>query len=307
MRRDRRPRIMRPNLVIARTGRSSLHPRWLEHGAARNWDLLLCPYQDGPTESDFPVPPATPGQKWLGLDQLLNANDIWRRYDYVWMPDDDLMATAEEISRLFDLCHSFNAALAQPALTEESDFSFAMTMRNRAFFARATTFVEIMAPCFRSDVLARLLPTLAEVPTGWGWGLSYVWAAMLECGGIYIFDAAPVWHTRLVGGLRSPEDRKAAEAESARMLSKRGLSPLRRSLHACDEQGARIEESETRFLLRYLEGYEYLFEQHPSLIRRVVADQIPPPPRSPQPQSKRDRRKSFGPWWRRLRSRFVGG
>ena len=85
---------MRQNLVIARCGRNSLHPRWLENGAGRNWDLLLCPYEETPTESDFPVPAATPGQKWRGLDRMLNADDRWRRYDYVWLPDDDLLASA---------------------------------------------------------------------------------------------------------------------------------------------------------------------------------------------------------------------
>jgi hypothetical protein len=184
----------------------------------------------------------------------------------------------------------------RPALIEESDFSF--DDHATAFFARANTFVEIMAPC---SAATRLLPTLRRCRPG----PAQLRPPNAGIPRIYIFDAAPAWHTRPVGGLLRGQ--KAAEAESARMLSRRGLSPLRRSLHACDERGARIEESETRFLLRYLEGYEYLFEQHPSLIRRVVADQVPPPPGPAQRQSKPDRRKSFGPWWRRLTSRFVGG
>lgn len=288
---------MRANLVIARSGRNSLHPRWLEGGGERNWDLLLCPYQDGPAQSDYPVPPSSAGQKWLGLDRMLRSDDIWRRYEYIWLPDDDLLADAGEISRFFDLCRRFNSAMAQPALTEESPFSLVLTMRNRSFFARATTFVEIMAPCFRRDVLERVLPSLGEDATGWGWGLSYVWAKAVDYRGIHIFDAAPVHHTRPVGTARSGHENEVAKAESARMLAAHGLPKTRRSLFACDEAGNRIVMSDGRFLSAYVAGYDYLLERNPRLLLRIAREQLV----KQKPGSPRRRRGMLHRLWRRVR------
>lgn len=300
---------MRTNLVIARSGRGSLHPRWLENGADRNWDLLLCPYQETPPDSDFPVPPATPGQKWVGLNRLLNSDARWRRYEYIWLPDDDVLADAAEISRFFDLCRRFDATVAQPALTEDSYFGFAMTMRNRAFFARATTFVEIMAPCFRRDVLERVLPSLAETPTGWGWALGYIWAKMVDYRGMYIFDAAPVRHTRPMGQARSEQDYAEARREWVRSLRQHGTLPVKRTLFGCDESGRRIEMSEGAFLLAYLGGYAYLIERDPRQLFLVSRDQLETPAMPSQrkrqapggPQAKRKRTAGPRGWWRRLR------
>jgi len=289
---------MRSNLVIVRCGRNSLHPRWLENGAARNWDLMLCPYQDGPTDSDFPVPAPVPGQKWSGLERLLKADDLWRRYEYIWLPDDDLLADAAQISRFFDLCRRFGATLAQPALTEDSYFSLPITMRNRAFFARATTYVEIMAPCFRRDVLERVLPTLADTDAGWGWGLAYVWAKAVDYRGIYIFDAAPVRHTRPVGQVRSAAEHDAARADWVQTLTEHNLAPIKRTLYGCDETGARIPLDQARFLLDYVGGYEYLIERDPRMLLRIAKEQLAR--RLPVELRKRRTRGVLRRWWRRL-------
>jgi len=287
---------MRQNLVIVRGGRNSLHPRWLEGDGPRNWDLLLCPYEEGPPESDFPVPAPIPGQKWLGLSRMLNASDVWRRYEYIWLPDDDLLADAAEISRFFDLCRRFNSTMAQPALTEDSPFSIILTMRNHAFFARTTTYVEIMAPCFRRDVLERVLPSFAEDATGWGWGLSYVWAKAVDYQGIHVFDAAPVRHTRPVGSARSSRDHRIARVRGARMLAAHKLASIKRTLFACDEAGNRLAMSDGQFLTAYIAGYGYLLDRNPRLLLRIARDQLSTrEPGSPSPRSGRLRR-----WWRRL-------
>jgi hypothetical protein len=158
---DRRPRIMRPNLVVTRTGGGSLHPGSIRRGAQQD---LLCPTG----QADRVRFPGAVFAASGSLDQLLRerhlaalrlCQDAGRRSH----------GHGGEISRLFDMCHGFNAALAQPALTG-IDFSFAMTMRNRAFFARATNRRDRRPLPQRRG---RLLPH-AEVPTGWGWGLSYV-------------------------------------------------------------------------------------------------------------------------------------
>src|SRR5215217_2124390 len=97
--------MRRPNLIIARVGRQSLHSTWLSAAADRNWDLYLCPYQPLPGEPDERLTQGEvlPGPKWTGLRQLLESWDGWRAYERVWLPDDDLLASQDTINRFFDI------------------------------------------------------------------------------------------------------------------------------------------------------------------------------------------------------------
>ena len=86
------------------------------------------------------------GQKWLGLQALLNRDDFWRRYDYIWFPDDDLATDQGAINDLFRKAAELDLALAQPALSWTSFYSHPVTIRHQSFRVRMTNFVEIMAP-----------------------------------------------------------------------------------------------------------------------------------------------------------------
>lgn len=184
------------NLMIARCGSKSLHASWLT-GPDRNWDLFLCPYE--PIEFGGLEGITIPGQKWSGLFKLLATNPFWRSYDFICFPDDDLFAATEVWNGLFDWCARLNAKLAQPALTPESFYSHFITLKNYDFDARATTFVEIMAPCFSRQFLEDALPMMAWSRSGTGFGFDVLLPYLLQYKNIWIIDAAPVYHTRPVG------------------------------------------------------------------------------------------------------------
>jgi hypothetical protein len=123
------------NLVVARVGRNSLHPLWVDRGAPRDWDLVLCPYEpvDPADGVDCVVGDVIPGPKWAGLRALLNGWEGWRDYDYVWLPDDDIFADQTTISRMFAAAHGVGLDLFAPALHETSAYAHFSTMRNRSF------------------------------------------------------------------------------------------------------------------------------------------------------------------------------
>lgn len=269
----------RRGLVIVRCGRNSLHPSWREGAAAAAWDLQLSPYQAG----DADWPPVRPGHKWDGLHGHLLADPTWRAYDYIWLPDDDLEMTAERVAAFFEACRRHDAKLAQPALSEDSHWSLAITMRNRRFAARATTYVEVMAPCFRRDALEQLLPTFAESYRGAGWGLDALWSQQLRRQGLYIFDDLPMRHTRPVGQQYDPQLRANAMREMLRMLRRHQVRPVRRTLCGYDADGTVVEGDDGRFLFRYLQGYDYLIEQYPMLLMGLIRaqTQLPRTLRSP--------------------------
>lgn len=273
------PEARKRGLAIVRCGRNSLHAGWREGPAAADWDLQLSPYQAG--EAGWPA--VRPGQKWDGLHAHLSADPTWKNYDYIWLPDDDLETTAETVAAFFEGCRRHDATLAQPALSEDSHWSLTITMRNRSFAVRATTYVEVMAPCFRRDALELLLPTFTESYLGAGWGLDALWSQRLQRQGLYIFDNLAMRHTRPVGQQYDERLRANNLRELIRLLKRHEVRPVRRTLRGFDADGTVHEGDEGSFLLRYLQGYDYLIERRPTLLMSLVRAQTQLPKRLRSP------------------------
>jgi hypothetical protein len=269
--------VSRRRLVVVRCGRGSRHPAWLA-GSARTFDLCLCPYEEVPFAGDVPGPDRPiPGQKWTGLAAFLGADRRWRGYDRIWLPDDDLEATAEGLTRFFDLCDRHDAALAQPALEEGSEASHLVTLHNRAFAVRTTTFVELMAPCFRRDVLERLLPTFAGSTTGYGWGLDDAWARLLGYDGLFVTDAATVGHHRPVGTARSAADARAAKAEMKAIRRRHGATSRRKTTGGERSDGTWVREADPSFVPLLEEGWGWFLASRPEDLARLRRHQAAGP------------------------------
>jgi len=238
-------------LVVVRAGDQSLHPQWTRTLATRDWDLVVSYFGDDPhrfrdageTRID------DKGLKWQGLHALLTRDGFWRRYDYVWFPDDDLAADQATISAFFAHVVELKLSLAQPALSWTSHYSHPVTIQLPGFRARWTNFIEIMAPCFERGFLETCLPTFTENLSGWG--LDWVWPHRLgvETRRSAVIDAVAVTHTRPVGG---PSRRKLREAgvnaqnEAVELLRRHGLErrPQKKVIAAMDDRGTMFDTSD---------------------------------------------------------------
>ncbi len=194
---------MRRNLVVVRAGDASLHPTWLPLSGQRSWDLVVNYFGDDPHRHHAPDVQRIDGKgpKWQGLHRLFTAHpQLLERYDYIWLPDDDLLVNPPDIDRLFALMRRHDLLLAQPALTPQSHWSWTITLRNPATTLRHTNFVEVMLPCFRADLLRRALPGFAPYATGSGF--DWAWPAMAGCdeGRVAVLDTVTATHTRPFGG-----------------------------------------------------------------------------------------------------------
>jgi hypothetical protein len=275
--------MKRENLVIVRAGDQSLHPQWLAGHGDRNWDIVVNYYGDAlnPYEkSDLPLI-RSKGPKWPALHDLLEAHPMFLAdYDYVWLPDDDLLATKQSINLLFALCKQYRLEVAQPALTWNSFYSHITTLRNPWTLIRFTNYVEVMAPCFATGMLAKALPLFKSTLSGWG--LDFVWPKLASHPdtGIAIIDAVTVCHTRPVGG------------PNYNILKKNGISPWDELRAFCREHG--LDEKPTiathkavrrdgtliaaarqqrRFALKSASGYLSALPHTPNrrrMIRRIV-------------------------------------
>lgn len=269
--------MARPNLVIARVGRQSLHPSWLAAGQDRTFDLYLCPYQalDAPANADCSVGPMRAGPKWTGLRSLLAEWDGWREYERIWLPDDDLFVQQATLNRMFELAAALDFDLCAPALHESSHYAHFSTMRNRRCTARRTGFVEIMAPCFTVATLARLQPTLDLSPTGWGWGLDSLWPHLLGYRNVGVIDVTPVLHTRPVGTFRDAELGRQVRAESDAIMQAYGCAQVHTTFEAIGEDLQVLPQTPEALAALLVDGWSYLWSAQPCVLPWVLEAQHP--------------------------------
>ena len=217
------------NLVVARVGNTSLHPRWLDlPRQQRDFDVLLSCYSPEAFASHVPSDGVdavlVPGGKFDGLFTTLSGVDL-TRYDYVWLPDDDIDTDTATINAIFRLCREHELAVAQPSLSRESYYSHFLLNRCPGFRLRYTNYVEVMVPCLRTDLLSRILPHFEGHMSGWG--LDYLWCRLPESGAgrAAVLDCLEVHHTRPVGQVL-----KSVIAASGRLTSEEEEQRLRRKV-----------------------------------------------------------------------------
>ena len=190
-------------LVVLRAGDESLHPWWFLNGrtGSRNWDLhisyfgdLRRPFRNRSSDVTLSF---EKGTKSIGtvacLEKLGQRIDD---YDWVWLPDDDLLADLPTLNRFFEIVAEYDLDLAQPALGAGSYVAYPITVRRPHMRLRYTTFVEVMAPCFSREALGICLPFLGATISSWG--LNWLFPRLLGYPrrGIAIVDETPVIHSR---------------------------------------------------------------------------------------------------------------
>ncbi len=150
-------------LLVTRAGAQSLHPHWLAPDGARNFDLFVSAHsEDVPhIEGDGLFFEHRPGRKVAGYAAFLRDHEaLWRAYDHVALFDDDLMTSAQDLSRMFEIAREYDLKIAQPALTRDSFFTYAALLRHPGFTLRYMTYVEMMCPVFRSGRPGRAAATV---------------------------------------------------------------------------------------------------------------------------------------------------
>ena len=213
----------RRNLVVVRAGRNSLHPMWLEGVGERNWDLIVSVYDP---EAQF-VPHddvrmvMKRGGKWDGLYALFADGDLLSRYEYIWLPDDDIAATKHDVNAIFDAMRRYGLEVAQPALTRDSYFSHFLVLQCPEFALRCSNFVEIMVPCVTAGLLTKVLDDFRESESGFG--MDFIWTRLAEEPRYKaaILDLVSVRHTRPVGKFLR---RKMAERGQSPEADREGLN-----------------------------------------------------------------------------------
>lgn len=109
-------KFIRSNLVIIPTGNSTYHD--FTNYKERTFDICIIYYGEGKenyfkNQSDYFFKMKAP--KWKLIKCILQKID-WKLYDYIWIPDDDLVINPCEIDKLFKVAKDNNLELSQPAV-----------------------------------------------------------------------------------------------------------------------------------------------------------------------------------------------
>ncbi|MGH8325167.1 MAG: hypothetical protein ACRET2_00225 [Steroidobacteraceae bacterium] len=189
----------RPYLLFVRAGADSHHRRLIAEDPGRNWDCCVSWY----------VPPADEHLAEYyssgGDNKLEGFLEFWRDrpqpwpYRYVWIMDDDVYLEPGDVSRFFEICERYRTYVAQPALRWLTHTTLNVLVRNPACVLRRVSFVEVMAPCFSTPALERLIHTFDWTKSTWG--TDWAWGCLLQGQEpLYVVDAIVMAHTRTGDG-----------------------------------------------------------------------------------------------------------
>lgn len=192
---------MKKNLIISCVGDDSLHKKWLNNNI--NYDICLIYYGDNELNKnefrqDCKYFFSDKGEKYHLIKKYLENSEIKiLDYDYVWLPDCDVSITPEEINELFDLNKKYDLWVSQPAMNGYVSHDITYPISSNVL--RYTSFVEILAPLFKTEILLKIKDTFLDNYSGHG--LDFVWSKILNYpeNKIAVIDKIVMTHTKPIG------------------------------------------------------------------------------------------------------------
>lgn len=147
---------------------------WLSPGPRGNWDLITAYYGDD--EREFARLSAASvyafrnkGSKFQNLKRALSLEpNLLDRYDYVWVCDDDIVMTSDQICTMFRTAEQFGFWVCQPAFSDLGKISHDFTRRQTPDGIRIVNFVEVTCPLFQRAKLAAFMDVYDGSLVGWG-------------------------------------------------------------------------------------------------------------------------------------------
>lgn len=186
------------NLVIGVVGDGSLHSVWLR--SRPDFDIFLVYYGDDDEvaesyrkQSDHFL--RCKGTKYNIVHEIYETQkDLLEKYDYVFIPDDDLHMSTILINRVFELAAEYELDLCQPSIVGYYDVGFVLNVPESLL--RFTNFVHVICPCFSKEGLVKCLPTFTRSKSCWG--IDLLWNELLgrPKKKIAVIDDVTAVHTR---------------------------------------------------------------------------------------------------------------
>jgi hypothetical protein len=175
------------------------------------WDLLEIYFMKNDIESITANPAAYDAdyivfetdrkmRKYAIIKAIFEQSDFWLNYDYFIFADDDVIPVGCTFNSIFKLFATTKCGIGQPALTQDSYYSHAITIQNSNFIYRNNNFAEVMCPIFTKEAVRRYLPFFDITSSAFGLDNYWSYHEWLNGTGTVVLDQTPIRHCRPVGG-----------------------------------------------------------------------------------------------------------
>lgn len=164
--------LERPNsrfLVFTSAGRHANCHAWVK--GKRNFDVWITNYSKKENRwaecADYYL--EREGGKFPNLHFAFKRYpEIFKRYDAVFVADDDLVISASQISDLFEILFEYELDVLQPAFSQLGKWSHKITRAQLFSYLRYVNFVEVTCPLFRTNKLSDFMAVYDPILVGWG-------------------------------------------------------------------------------------------------------------------------------------------
>lgn len=189
------------NLIISAVGDKSLHREWIN--ADSDFDLVLIYYGNSHEifsdyKKDALICIKQAGHKYHLIKAFIKDNfDFVSKYKYVWLPDDDISISADNLHNMFNIAEEYNLYICQPSvISSDGNVSHKITRPRKGYKLRFTNFVEVMMPLFDVETLLSLYDDFDLSESSWG--LDALWPHRLNypANRLAIIDEISALHTR---------------------------------------------------------------------------------------------------------------
>jgi hypothetical protein len=192
---------MNKYLIISPIGDESLHHEWVKEKT--NFDLVLLYYGNDESIAELnlhytPYVYMAKGEKYHLLKSFIESNiEFISNYTHIWIPDNDVSISTENINKLFETADQLKLSICQPSM--EGYISHEITKPVSNSVLRYTNFVEVLAPLFNLESLLKVYKTFDLNYSGWGY--DYLWPYLLNYpkDKIAIIDEITMTHTKPIG------------------------------------------------------------------------------------------------------------
>lgn len=144
-----------------------------------------------------------------------------RQYDYIWVVDDDMFMSTEDINKMFIMMEEYSLDLAQPSISLEGMNYIRNRQHDSRYILRYTNYVECCAMLLSKEGLDKVKRTFSETITGWGWD-ALVSDMIFEEGqdNVAILDSVQAYHGMSMSSINKVMTRGLHQVEGRKLLRK---------------------------------------------------------------------------------------
>ena len=92
------------------------------------------------------------GQILLKIDEFLTENNLYKKYKYIGIFDDDLVCSFSGLNEILSIARKYKLDSFQPSLTKDSFFSHEFTLKKEDSLLHYVKWVEIMPPFYDTNL-----------------------------------------------------------------------------------------------------------------------------------------------------------